>query len=558
MIFVSRLSLIIFLLLTFLVVSTKNVFASFTICQDNFSNAQTCVWTKIPSQQNVFNRETGVFSSKVDSNTPPDRYFLLTGNPYDSDYIFNFHIRGISGFHKKVVFRYQDNNNYYLVDIKSSLNNDDSWIYLYSVKNAQEKLLTRVKYSNQIENWYFVEIRIVDNHFTVMIFDRPLIDYYDENPLLNGSAGFAADGAASEENVVWYNFIELTDIAEKSPVIFIPGLGASWNIPAMLSCNLNPSSEWTLAPYADLYQRLINTFLQNGYVLNKDFYIYAYDWRQSMNQQGINLKAYLDSIGPSQQFNIVSHSLGGLVVRSYLQQNPSSHRLKKVITLGSPHQGTVLAYPIWEAGEVWTTDQTQRLATSFLINHCRSPLKLSSKDIVHAIAPSIKDLLPTFNYLKNKGQKNFIDVNSLKEQNSWLINNSFSSNFYNTQFVTISGHNNDTIDYLEVTPPSISENLLGIWPDGIPVITHNINDGDGTVLQNSSLLKNSITQTLNNTNHGGLVYTDLGIKTIFKYLNQPAITVASYQPASQITDLKLEIPGLANTNWKKYTLKIRN
>ncbi len=554
----SRLSLIIVILLVSGFFSSRVAFAATSICQDNFPNLQTCVWNAVPASQDVFVRELPFYSSRVSPETPSGRYFLLTGNSYNSNYIFRFHIKGIFGLHKMAVFRFQDENNYYLLDLKSSLNNDDSWIYLYKIKSGQQELLQRARYVNQIDNWYFLELRAVDNRFLVSVFDQPLINYYDASPFWSGRMGFAADGEAKEKTEVWYNFIDILDTSEKNSVIFIPGLGASWSIPAMLSCNLQPQDGWTLAPYADLYQRLILTFEQNGYILNKDFFIYAYDWRQTMEQAGKDFKAYLDKLLPtisSGQLNIVSHSLGGLVIRSYLQQYGNG-LIKKVITLGSPHQGTVLAYPMWEGGEIWTDNQMQKMAASYLVNHCRSPLQLSAKDVMHKIAPSLKDLLPTFNYLKNQGQNSFIETSTLKEQNTWLTNNSLPDNLFNTQFITIGGEDVNTLDYLEVSPPSGTDAVLGLWKDGKPANTHHIAQGDGTILESSALIPSAITETIKNTDHGGLVYSDEGLKTIFKYLGQTNVILAAYQSSPQITEIKITLPGQLQTIWKKYQLKI--
>ena len=45
----------------------------------------------------------------------------------------------------------------------------------------------------------------------------------------------------------------------------------------------------------------------------------------------------------SNQVDLVGHSMGGLVIRSYLANNPGTTKVRKVITLGSPHAGSKLA-----------------------------------------------------------------------------------------------------------------------------------------------------------------------------------------------------------------------
>ena len=45
----------------------------------------------------------------------------------------------------------------------------------------------------------------------------------------------------------------------------------------------------------------------------------------------------------SNQVDLVGHSMGGLVIRSYLANNPGTTKVRKVVTLGSPHAGSKLA-----------------------------------------------------------------------------------------------------------------------------------------------------------------------------------------------------------------------
>ncbi len=112
-----------------------------------------------------------------------------------------------------------------------------------------------------------------------------------------------------------------------APIILIPGMGASWNSHALYSCNLSESnsSTWKMTPFVSIYQRLINTLSKNAKLkLNQDLFIYNYDWRLPLDTQADNLKNYLDSVIKSnssvKKFRLIGHSLGGLVIRSYLER----------------------------------------------------------------------------------------------------------------------------------------------------------------------------------------------------------------------------------------------
>jgi pimeloyl-ACP methyl ester carboxylesterase len=47
------------------------------------------------------------------------------------------------------------------------------------------------------------------------------------------------------------------------------------------------------------------------------------------------------------RIDLVGHSLGGLVVRSYVQELGGARRVDRCITLGTPHRGTYNAYWLW-------------------------------------------------------------------------------------------------------------------------------------------------------------------------------------------------------------------
>ncbi len=54
---------------------------------------------------------------------------------------------------------------------------------------------------------------------------------------------------------------------------------------------------------------------------------------------------YVDrNFSPSQPFNLIGLSMGGLVSRYYLQRLGGIDRVKKFITISSPHQGTLMAH----------------------------------------------------------------------------------------------------------------------------------------------------------------------------------------------------------------------
>jgi len=51
-----------------------------------------------------------------------------------------------------------------------------------------------------------------------------------------------------------------------------------------------------------------------------------------------------DQIPHQQSFSMIGFSMGGLVARHYLQQLGGAKRCQKLITISSPHQGTLMAW----------------------------------------------------------------------------------------------------------------------------------------------------------------------------------------------------------------------
>jgi pimeloyl-ACP methyl ester carboxylesterase len=82
-------------------------------------------------------------------------------------------------------------------------------------------------------------------------------------------------------------------------------------------------------------------------------FVFAYDWRKS-NFENVNaLKQYVQCarlFHPGKEVNIVAHSMGGLLSRNYILQNPGNHHVDKLITIGSPFLGTPKGLNVLQTG----------------------------------------------------------------------------------------------------------------------------------------------------------------------------------------------------------------
>jgi len=70
-----------------------------------------------------------------------------------------------------------------------------------------------------------------------------------------------------------------------------------------------------------------------------------------LNELAKQLGKYLDeNLVPDEQCDIIGHSMGGIVARSYVQRHGGRRRVRRLVTLASPHQGTLLAWLLPGAG----------------------------------------------------------------------------------------------------------------------------------------------------------------------------------------------------------------
>ena len=49
--------------------------------------------------------------------------------------------------------------------------------------------------------------------------------------------------------------------------------------------------------------------------------------------------------------DIVAHSMGGLVARSYIQSENYNNDIRNLTLVGTPNKGAVFSYLIWEGGD---------------------------------------------------------------------------------------------------------------------------------------------------------------------------------------------------------------
>ncbi len=285
------------------------------------------------------------------------------------------------------------------------------------------------------------------------------------------------------------DYIEVSiDInSEKNKVIFLPGLSASWNSRAMVLGHDEVSwQEWDLIPFAvPVYKRFRESMALNGYQEGVDFFVWPYNWTQSIELSSEDLKEYIDGLNleSGEKVDLVGHSLGGMVSRDFAQDYPEL--VDKVITVGSPHQGAVQAYQALAGGKIGEQRDLEWIGMQLLVHLNRRGFQTNA-DVVKDMAEVLNDLTPTFDYL-NK-DNSYLQTHAYSNQYLNVLNTDPGTNLFIDQADFFAGNMADSTPLeLKLGGTNIVDRLLGLWPDGKPLKTI-FGIGDETVLRLSSYL----------------------------------------------------------------------
>jgi pimeloyl-ACP methyl ester carboxylesterase len=196
----------------------------------------------------------------------------------------------------------------------------------------------------------------------------------------------------------------LTSLSKKiNPVIVVPGIMGSAYKNGVL----------VLDPILHVYDDLVDTLSANGYQENKTLFPFPYEWRDSNVFTALLLKTKIDEAKTKckeskientscDKVDIVAHSMGGLVARQYIESGHYEDDVDELIFLGTPHKGSPKSYLQWEAGE-FEDNFSQFLQKKFFEIEARKNGYKSLFDYIHERPiTSVEELLPIFNYIKDK------------------------------------------------------------------------------------------------------------------------------------------------------------
>jgi pimeloyl-ACP methyl ester carboxylesterase len=312
-------------------------------------------------------------------------------------------------------------------------------------------------------------------------------------------------------------------------VVIVPGLAASWNQDAILNCkDEGYSGDWTLAPfYVDkVYNPLFESFEGTGLSVIP----YYYDWRRQVTSHAASLADFINNLTvESENVHLVGHSMGGLVSRAYLEEQGNNNKVEKLLTVGSPHEGSALSYGAWSGGEIWNGNLIQKILMTLAVNQCNTPLSANDRVSIQSHFPSIQNLLPITDYLRDSSTGAFKPVAAMEAKNNWLPT-SFDPPFFGVTLGTLSGRGKGTLETIEVRDRTRHDERLGNWIDGKPIRRLETTEGDGTVLVSSSQIPGADNRIIEK-DHAGIVSSAEGIAQIHDFLGiaNPSATVSTFE-----------------------------
>lgn len=141
----------------------------------------------------------------------------------------------------------------------------------------------------------------------------------------------------------------------------------------------------------------LSKFLQRkNYVKDAELFEFFYDFRFSVENNAKELAAFVDSIvaqSGKPEVDIIAHSMGGLIAKQYLIDQPDSNLVRNLVFVGVPHLGAPKALKVLRYGDNLDV---------FVIDGCKL------KRVAHNM-PSIFSLLPGKKYFELTGKGYFTD-----------------------------------------------------------------------------------------------------------------------------------------------------
>jgi uncharacterized protein (TIGR02145 family) len=118
---------------------------------------------------------------------------------------------------------------------------------------------------------------------------------------------------------------------------------------------------WTADPTC--WKEFLPWIMSDMDSLYSEFWTFGYNSSWSINQNGELLSNLIKTYSNGAHIDIVGHSMGGLVSRSMIEKYNGAVNIRKLITLGTPHEGSPLAVLRYAIGALVAMDSPFQIST---------------------------------------------------------------------------------------------------------------------------------------------------------------------------------------------------
>ncbi len=323
-----------------------------------------------------------------------------------------------------------------------------------------------------------------------------------------GNRVWAATGAG-----LWVNDqVATSEVHIQRPVIVVPGVLGSMPVPNALlrqfvgylpePTGASYHTSLVLDPIQHTYDGLISGLRAAGYQTGTTLFSFPYEWRHDNQQSGRELAVRIADVlrvCSCAQVDIIAHSMGGLVARSYIESAAYAGDVHALVQIATPNAGSPSAYAAWEAGSINDNhslqDHLANLVFKIEAAHAGSG---SLAQYIRQSVPSAGQLLPISSYLSGRTYPSGYPRNSFLEQLNATAG--VQQLKQRVAYFLVGSTSQSTLANLSVTA---SRPLATEWPDG-EIIGKTNGSGDGTVPIDSTQAITPVSRMVAG-NHGDIV-----------------------------------------------------
>ena len=318
----------------------------------------------------------------------------------------------------------------------------------------------------------------------------------------------------------------------------------------------------------DAYKTLVDTLCEkfgNGDKNAKNYrevYFFSYDFRKSNIESANALEKFIED-KKLKKFDIVAHSMGGLVASTYMKIEENRNKVRKVITCGTPYEGAPKLFNSVLNWDVLAHSGDEKKDKKFFVNLLISDPILGfnglTKDVKASFA-STAELVPTENYF-NATEENWarysytkgilprtryyenITFKEYQDICKIVFGNKYDDAYENQSNLNVNGYNVlTTLDNSYFVVGINHKTISSIWFNNKKTLgkiecddIKYENKGDGTVPYLSATVMKALDSIPNSAgrvlkvdaDHGETVENSKALDWIYEVLNDDTISVVN-------------------------------